>query len=40
MLLLAQMPTVISPQDDNGIVGMPAAIQCVEHPANLGVGKS
>ena len=40
MFLFTQMPTVISPQDDNRIVGMPTAIQGIKHPAYLGIGKA
>ncbi len=40
MLLLSQVPTMISPEDDNGIIGMRTALQRIEDPAYLRIGKT
>ena len=40
MFFLAEMPTVISPQHDDGIVGMFALIQGAEHSPDLRVGET
>ena len=40
MLLLSQMPTMISPQHDDGVVSMFASFHRLEHTSNLSVGKA
>ena len=39
MLFLAEMPPVISPQHDDGVVSLAAFVERIEHAAHLRVGK-
>ena len=40
VLILAEMPPVIAPQNDNGVVGVPALLQCIQQPADMGIDKT